>query len=90
MDLPVTGSSPSPCLPLEPPDSELYVRLPVDPPDPPVPPPPPTLHRLSGPMLFTARSRHLAPPLSITVNRKVFYSLRTPQLHGISTLNPRN
>ncbi|CAF1865427.1 unnamed protein product, partial [Brassica napus] len=44
MDLPVTGSSPSPCLPLEPPDSELYVRLPVDPPDPPVPPdPPPTL-----------------------------------------------
>ncbi|KAH0886585.1 hypothetical protein HID58_062681, partial [Brassica napus] len=40
MDLPVTGSSPSPCLPLEPPDSELYVRLPVDPPDPPVPPPP--------------------------------------------------
>ncbi|KAL0670951.1 hypothetical protein Bca4012_033655 [Brassica carinata] len=88
MDLPVAGSSPSPCLPPEPPDAELYVRLPVDPPDPPVPPP--TLHRLSGPMLFTARSRHFAPPLSITVNRKVFYSLRTPQLHGISTLNPRN
>ncbi|KAH0882633.1 hypothetical protein HID58_058729, partial [Brassica napus] len=45
MDLPVAGSSPSPCLPPEPPDAELYVRLPVDPPDPPVPPPdpPPTL-----------------------------------------------
>lgn len=40
MDLPVAGSSPSPCLPPEPPDAELYVRLPVDPPDPPVPPPP--------------------------------------------------
>ncbi|KAH0871267.1 hypothetical protein HID58_078289 [Brassica napus] len=67
MDLPVAGSSPSPCLPPEPPDAELYVRLQVDPPDPPVPP---TLHRFSGPMLFTTISRHFAPPLSITVNRK--------------------
>ncbi|CAN7106427.1 unnamed protein product [Brassica rapa subsp. narinosa] len=28
MDLPVAGSSPSPCLPPEPPDAELYVKVP--------------------------------------------------------------
>lgn len=41
MDLPVAGASVPPCLPPKPPDANLDVMLPVDPPDPPVPPDPP-------------------------------------------------
>ena len=46
MDIPVAGASVPPCLPPKPPDADLDMMLPVDPPDPPVPPDPPPLPAL--------------------------------------------
>ncbi|KAF3513028.1 hypothetical protein F2Q69_00003306 [Brassica cretica] len=46
MDLLVAGASVPPCLPPKPPDADLDMMLPVDPPDPPVPPDPPPLPAL--------------------------------------------
>ncbi|KAF3549261.1 hypothetical protein DY000_02004013 [Brassica cretica] len=46
MDLLVAGASVPPCLPPKPPDADLDMMLPVDPPDPPVPSDPPPLPAL--------------------------------------------